>query len=674
VAGRVSDISRLGLAVAGMVAAALPVCGHAQQKSEENAVTSSDDAFGNSVGLEATGLYNQYNVRGFSPTDAGNARVDGIYIDPVSLITLRVKTSQAIRVGYAALEYPFAAPTGILDTQLRTARNDFHAGLEAHRQQYGSYVFILDSQIPLIEDHLSLAAGISHGHGKQIDGASENNYSFAVKPVIRMPGVEISPFYSVNYVRDARPRPLVLMERNFHRLPPFPKAKRYFGSRWAQGSKDNVNFGGTVKARIAEGLSLRAGLFKSQELRRKNFTDIFRVRDAAGNADHIFLADPRHDRYSWSGEALLGYRFGKDRWHHRLMAGFRMRDRSTEFGGSQCFDFGDAVLGVPDTGFDTAAWPPGSGCRADARPDVEPQLSFSPTSNSKVTQKGFMAGYIGKFDGVGLVNLGIQRSIFRARTVTGSGTASGTDAEEWLYNASLGVEITPNLLLYAGTQRGLEDIGSAPETAANRGEHLPAVLSRQHEAGLRWKFGKHVLLIGVFEITKPYFSFDAANRYVRLGDEKHTGIEASFSGHFAGDRLTVLAGFVVFDPVVDGPGRDLGILGRTPVGIRGTRGRVDLEYRTDLWGGLTPTLTLEYRGSTSAAAEPIPGTDEQVQLGSHLSIDIGLRQPLRIGRIPATIRLKAEDLLNQNRWLAPASRTLFQGDKRRFSVSLLVDF
>ena len=647
----------LGLTACGLIAAALPCAALAQQKSQENAVTSSDDAFGTSVGLEATGIYSQYNVRGFNPTDAGNARFDGVYVDPVALLTLRAKTSQAIRVGYAALEYPFAAPTGILDTQLRTAGNDFHAGVEAHLQQYGSYVFIVDSQIPLIEDRLALVAGVSHGHGKFIDGASENNYSFALKPVVRLGGVEISPFYSVNYVRDSLPRPVVLMARDLQTLPNFPKAKRYYGSDWAGGSQDNVNFGGTIKARITTRLSLRAGMFKSQLLRKVHHTDIFRVRDLAGNADHFLIADPRQDQYSWSGEAQLGYRLENGRWHHRLIAGIRMRDRNTEFGGSDFIDYGDAVLGAPD-------------------PDAadQPAFAFSPVNRGKVRQTSLMTGYVGKLDGVGLVNLGVQRATFRGSTVTPAGI-SRNGTREWLYNASLGIEITPSLLIYAGTQRGLEDIGSAPETAANRNSRLPPVLSRQYEAGLRWKLGSNVLLIGIFEIAKPYFSFDAANVFTRLGNEKHTGIEASFTGHFIDNRLTVLAGVMVMKPVVSGPGRDQGILGKTPVGIRGVRGRVDMNYRTGILGGLTPTLTLEYRGSTAAAADPIPGSNgRQVTLNPHLTIDVGLRQPLKLGRIPATLRVKVEDLLNQSRWLAPASRTLIMADKLRFSASLLVDF
>lgn len=651
----VLNIRGHGLAALGLAVAALPAGAHAQQKSAENVVTSSDDAFGTSVGLEATGIYSQYTVRGFNPTDAGNARLDGIYFDPVALVTLRVKTSEAIRVGYAALEYPFAAPTGIVDTQLRTAGNKFHAGLEGHRQQYGSYVFVLDTQIPVINDKLALVAGVSHGHGKFVDGASENNYSFAVKPVIRSGGVEISPFYSVNYVRDSRPRPVVVMGGDF--IPETPSSKRYYGSDWARGSRDNVNFGGTIKARITNRLSLRAGVVKSQLLRKVNYSDIFVVKDRAGNADHFFIADPGQDLHSWSGEVQLGYKLQSGRWHHRLIAGVRTRNRSTEFGGSDSVDFGIAQLGIADP---------------DAR--LEPVFNFSPVNRGKVKQTSFMAGYIGKLDGVGLVNLGLQRARFQGTTVTDTGS-SRTSESHWLYNASLGIEITRRLMIYAGTQRGLEDFGKAPDTAVNRNQQLEPALSKQYEAGLRWKIGKNVLLVGIFEITKPHYSFNLADVYTRVGTVKHSGIEASFSGHFVDDRLSLLAGFMVMNPVVSGPGRDQGILGKRPVGKRGTRGRVDMNYRTDIFGGLTPTLTVKYRGKTAAVASPISPTDDrQIMVRSRVSIEIGLRQPLKLAGHPANIRVKVQNLLDQKRWLTPVSRTLFMSDRLRFSAALLLDF
>ena len=84
---------RMTTRFAAIIAAALAMPAFGQSKSAENAVTSADDAFGNSVGLESTGIYSENNVRGFSPLDAGNARIDGNYFDPVSGITLRMKAS-----------------------------------------------------------------------------------------------------------------------------------------------------------------------------------------------------------------------------------------------------------------------------------------------------------------------------------------------------------------------------------------------------------------------------------------------------------------------------------------------------------------------------------------------------------------------------------------------------
>jgi hypothetical protein len=53
----------------------------AQSRSDENAVTQAEDAFGFSVGRESLGIYNAGNVRGFSPIAAGNLRIDGLYFD-----------------------------------------------------------------------------------------------------------------------------------------------------------------------------------------------------------------------------------------------------------------------------------------------------------------------------------------------------------------------------------------------------------------------------------------------------------------------------------------------------------------------------------------------------------------------------------------------------------------
>ena len=51
------------------------------QRAEENVTTDSEDAFGRSIGNESIGIYNEGDVRGFSPIEAGNVRLEGLYFD-----------------------------------------------------------------------------------------------------------------------------------------------------------------------------------------------------------------------------------------------------------------------------------------------------------------------------------------------------------------------------------------------------------------------------------------------------------------------------------------------------------------------------------------------------------------------------------------------------------------
>src|SRR3569833_439307 len=94
--------------------------GHAHaQRADENVITSAEDAFGTTVGLESIGLYDPTAVRGFSPTVAGNIRIEGLYFDQQAPVSNRLRSQSDIRVGSAALGYPFPAPTGIVDVTLR---------------------------------------------------------------------------------------------------------------------------------------------------------------------------------------------------------------------------------------------------------------------------------------------------------------------------------------------------------------------------------------------------------------------------------------------------------------------------------------------------------------------------------------------------------------------------
>jgi iron complex outermembrane recepter protein len=109
----------LAIRLSAVTAIVIPAGLAAQSRSDENAVTQAEDAFGYSVGRESLGIYSGDNARGFSPAAAGNVRIDGLYFDPLIGLSGLIVESQSIKVGLSAQGYPFAAPSGIVDETLR---------------------------------------------------------------------------------------------------------------------------------------------------------------------------------------------------------------------------------------------------------------------------------------------------------------------------------------------------------------------------------------------------------------------------------------------------------------------------------------------------------------------------------------------------------------------------
>lgn len=647
---------RSSLAVTALAAALAPAPAQAQ-RTAENAVAASDDAFGTQVGLESTGIYSESDTRGFSPLKAGNFRIDGIYFDPVAIVSPRLKASTAIRVGHAAIDYPFPAPTGIVDVKMKNLSGELFASPAFTFAQHGGWIIEFDSEVPIDGKKLGLILGYAGARNEFGDGGLNIAHGIMVKPVLRLGAVEFSPFAQVGRAHATLVRPITTIAGDY--IPPVPRARYHLGQRWAQGSGQNDNLGVTLKAGLGKDLSLRAGVFSSRQRRVENFTELFAVTSAAAPARHRFIADPSQEVRSWSGEALLAWRLGNSGQQHRLFAGYRFRDRRTDSGGSAFRDYGDVIYGERD-------------------PEPEESFTFDPVSNGRVKQSALMLGYAGSLEGLGRINLGVQKASYRATfrdAVTGATTVSR--ARPWLYNANLALDVSKHLSVFAATSTGLEDSGAAPENAVNRNQQLPAARSTQYEAGLRLSFGKSHLVLGAFQITKPYFGFDRSvpgvlKPFVELGRVRHRGVEASLAGHF-GERLHVLAGAVAMRPRVIDPPIDIGLVGARPAGTPSLYARLDLNYRTDILGGLTPVVALSYSGRRAVGAPPAPG-QAQPMLPPHTVLDLGLRQRFMLGRVPASFRFMVSNVFDDKAWKVLAASTLQMDDRRRMQLTLSADF
>jgi iron complex outermembrane receptor protein len=114
------------------------------QRADVTAAAEADDAFGLSVAGETIGLYSDKYVRGFSPVNAGNLRLDGLYIDRQGEFTERLFADVAVRVGATALETPLPAPSGVADYSLRRPGADALLSMAGGVASFGSPFIDLD--------------------------------------------------------------------------------------------------------------------------------------------------------------------------------------------------------------------------------------------------------------------------------------------------------------------------------------------------------------------------------------------------------------------------------------------------------------------------------------------------------------------------------------------------
>ncbi len=624
----------------------------AAQNAGKNAVTSADDAFGGSIGLESTGIYTDLDIRGFNPQRAGNVRIEGNYFDLVGFLPLVARASTSIKIGFAAQPYSFPAPTGIVDYRLHASGNDLGATLSLTSAAYGSVFEQLDARIPVIKDRLSLLASVANSTSQQVDGGTFHNKAAALIPTITLGDTVIRPFVSILTTRDANTRPVTVTTGSF--LPPVPRRRVFLGQTWALTNSNIYNGGLMVRTQLAKDVALRAGAFHSRNDRLTNFTEIFIVTNPSGAALDRVIADPRNEAFSNSWGAILAWTPRSGRWQHRAMLSARGRKRHTETGGSGICTFGPNPFGTPV-----------------AQP--QPVFAFSPHNLGVLSQTNIMAGYFGRYEGLGQINLGLQKAHYRASFRDRTGVTR-TAANPLLANASVQFEPTPHVALFAGFVRGLEDSGTAPETAANRNQQLPATITRQFDGGIRYSFAKSKLIAGLFQLEKPYFTFDTGNAFTEQGSVRHRGFELSYSGPVT-KRLYLNAGGVFMQPRVSGAARDTGHSGKLPVGTPPVHIHIDANYRTELLGGLTPTLSLDHvsaRAVSTATYAALGG--EQLKLSSRTTVDLGARYAFKIGKTPASIRATVQNIFNDKSWRIVASNSLQPDDQRRVQIYLTADF
>jgi len=222
------------------------------------------------------------------------------------------------------------------------------------------------------------------------------------------------------------------------------------------------------------------------------------------------------------------------------------------------------------------------------------------------------------------------------------------------------------LVYYGSYTQRLEGSALAPVTAANRGELPAASRTWQVDGGLSYApNGKVRVIIGAFDIHKPYLNLDTANVYRPLGNLYNLGMESSLSYSNAG--LTVLAGAVWLRPHLDLTVPEPGVIGSEPIGPVPLTVTANLDYAPAQWGPWAASLQWNRLSSR------VETSDDRQWLPALATVGAGLRYQWKLGEKSWTLRFDGFNLTNAHGLHVSPLYLVAPEEERRFALTLATD-
>lgn len=560
-------------AMTGLALAMMPQVAQAQRASE-NAATQAADAFGRAVGLDRSGLYSSDDVRGFNPVEAGNVRLEGLYYDQVDRLSLRLNEGSTIRVGPAALRYPFPAPTGLVDYSLIQPRGVQSYSVNAEYNGTinngvgGSFEF----KQPIRGAELGISGGIGWRDAIRFEGGRtyfrNNGVTLGWRP---NSDTTVLLFGGGFITRSDEARPTYFPVGT---APP-PKLERGvdLSQPWTGRNADTWVYGAVVKVPVG-GFKVEAGLFYNGRDQGSVFADLlFGVAQDGSVARRRVIADGNNRDASLSGEARLVKQWQQGGVSHRLVLSLRGRSRERRFGGSQAIELGASTILVRD-------------------PRPAPAFVIGAKSFDRVRQLTYGASYSLVLPDRFGIDASLSKTSYRKAIDFADPLLADpvTRDAPVMWNINATANLTRSWSFYGGFSNGLEEALVAPDIATNRAEAPPAIRTRQVEAGVKLAITPRLTLIaGGFSITKPYYNLDPTLRYRQLGTLRNRGLEFSLTGQIR-PGLTVVGGTMLLDPRISGEAVSTGQIGPRPVGQIRRRSVLTLDWRT---GGGKGPLSLD---------------------------------------------------------------------------------
>ncbi|MTV53174.1 TonB-dependent siderophore receptor [Massilia buxea] len=222
-----------------------------------------------------------------------------------------------------------------------------------------------------------------------------------------------------------------------------------------------------------------------------------------------------------------------------------------------------------------------------------------------------------------------------------------------------------SLSLYASAAQGLEEGETAPAGTGNQGERLAPGVSRQKELGLRWRAPNGSLLqLAWFDIDRPGYYTNAANRFTADGEQRYRGVELSAQG-----QLTRTMAWQASAQAIDPAFHDIGAAydGKLPENAARQTASAYLAWDVPGLAGLVVNGGAYYTGR-----RPVNDLN-QAFIGGTTLFSVGARYVTQLAGRRTTWQMNVDNALEKRYWAGTGTR-LAAGLPRTVKLTAKVDW
>jgi iron complex outermembrane receptor protein len=614
------------------------------------------DALRNVAGVtrqQLSGLaYDNLSIRGIPLDNRASFYFNGILpIDNNIWMPMEDKERVEVLKAASALYYGFAAPAGIVNMVTKRAGTEPVTSVSAvgdSRGSYGSSVdiarrFGTDEQfgvrVNAMDEHVETPIEGDHGYRKFISAALDWRVNNHLTLQYDLEHIETS------VVEQAGIVPLAANKQGVISLPGIPDpTKLLSGAGYPTRASADTNL---LRANYA-------------------LTDNWSVNLAVGESI------TRRDRWNWVFQKY-NVATGAGSVQATQQDGQRYQNETVRLETNGVFKTGsighDLTLGVSQ---DWMYQPDFTSYTFTA-----PQNLYNPVDITTLTPSGtpkpFFAQHVRNggayvFDRIDLTpRLEFIPGLRQSEYITSQAGTPNSDVSKTTPSASLSFKVTPRTSVYASYVEALESEGTAPATAENANQILPAGVSKQEEIGIRSEISGNMLAsLALFNLRQPSADTKADNVYVLNGNARYRGIEFSLQGDVTRD-LSIIASAVYLDATqVDSP--DPTLVGKTPENTAHVTASLFADYHVPAVAGLSVNGGMYYIGPRAVNDE------DQASIGGYTLFTAGLRYSTRIFGKRATVQANLENLTNKRYWSAVGSNQIGVGLARTLELSSTIDF